>query len=99
MKWVRTKNGSFCGVSNINLNIITGEDRIVITSILQSYVLHWYHTYIVHPWMDRTEAIILQHFHCPGTRKSVCKEVTNRDTCQCKKWSNKNGKRTGKEAE
>ena len=37
----------FCGGSNIYLNIITCEDKIVIVSIPQSYVLHWYHTYLL----------------------------------------------------
>ena len=43
--------GSFCGVSNIYINLIMCEDKIVIQSILKSCVLHWYHTYILHPGM------------------------------------------------
>ena len=52
---------SFNGGSNVDTNIITSEDHIVIPSILHNYVLHWYHTYIIHPGMDRTEAMIHQH--------------------------------------
>ena len=33
--------GSFCVGSNIDTNLIMCEDKIFITSILQSYVLHW----------------------------------------------------------
>ena len=51
----------FCGGSNIYLNLITCNDNIVILSILQSYVLRWYHIYLLHPGMDGTEAIIFQH--------------------------------------
>ena len=39
---------SFRGGININLNLIICEDKIVIPSILQSYVLHWYHTYLLY---------------------------------------------------
>ena len=49
------QEGSFCEGSNININLIICEDNIVIPSILQSYTLHWYHIYILHPVMDRTE--------------------------------------------
>ena len=35
------QKGYFCGVININLNLITCEDNIVIPSIIQSYILHW----------------------------------------------------------
>ena len=68
--------------SNIYLKIITCKDKIVITSILQSYIWYWYHTYLLHPVMDRMEDIIHQHFYWPGIRDAVRKEVTNYDTCQ-----------------
>ena len=55
--------GYFYGGSNINLNLITCEDKIVIPSILQSYVLNWYNTYLLNPGMDRTEAMICQKFY------------------------------------
>ena len=79
------KTGYFCGGNNIYLNLITCEDKIVIPPILQSYVLHWYHTYLLHPGMDRTEAMNIQHLYCHGIIKSVQKQVTNYDTCQRKK--------------
>ena len=43
--------GSFCGLSNIDINLIMCEDKIVNTSILQSYVLHWYHEHTFHTGM------------------------------------------------
>ena len=55
--------GYFRGGSNININIITCEDNIVILSIIQKYVLHWYHTYLLNIVMDITEAVMSQHLY------------------------------------
>ena len=76
------------GISNIDLKVIKCEDKIFIQLIIQSYELHWYHTYLLHPGMDRTEAMIHLHLYCPGIRIAVWKEVNNCDTCQHKKRSN-----------
>ena len=70
------------------LKIIICENNIFIPSILQSYVLHWYHTYLLHIGMDRTEATILQHFYWPGIRNAIWKEVKNFDTFQCTELAN-----------
>ena len=72
--------GSFCGVSNIDLNLITCEDKTVIPSIIQTYVLHLYHKYILHPGMDITEEMVRQNLYWPGIRYAVQKEVTDSDT-------------------
>ena len=53
--------GYFRGGINIELSLITCKDNIVIPSKLQSDVVHWYHTYLLHPVMDITEAIICQY--------------------------------------
>ena len=55
--------GYFSGGSNIYLKLITCEDKIGIPPKLQSYVLNWYYTYLLHPGMDRTEVMIRQHFY------------------------------------
>ena len=92
--------GYFSGWVNINLKLITCEDKIFIPSIVQIYILNWYHTYILHIGMDITEAMIFQYFYWPGIRKAIQKEVTNCDTCQHTKRSNiKYGKLPAKEAE
>ena len=57
------RKGSFFGGINMYLNLITREDIIDIPSILQSYVLHWYHKYLLHPGMDITEDIICEHLY------------------------------------
>ena len=81
--------GSFRGGSNIYLRLIMCEDRIFIPSKLQSYVLHWYRMYLLHPVMDITEAINCQHLYWPGIINAVREEVTNSDTCQRTELSNK----------
>ena len=55
---VSNETGFLNGGIHIDLNFITLEDNNIIMPILQSYVLHWHHMYLVHPGMDRTEAII-----------------------------------------
>ena len=50
--------------------------------------------------MDITEEIISQHFYWHDIREAFQKEVTNCDTCQCKKRSNiKYDKLPAKEAD
>ena len=51
----------FCGGINIYLGLITCEDKIVITSILQIYVFYWYHMYLLNTGMDITDAMIGQN--------------------------------------
>ena len=82
------QKGSFRGVSNIYHNLITCEDKIVIPSILQIYILHWYYMYLPHQGMDRTQETILQYLYWPVIIKSVREEVTNCDILQCTKRSN-----------
>ena len=74
------KNGSFCGGSNININLIICEGKIIIPLMLQIYVLKRYNTYLLHPGMDRREEIICQHFYWHGNKKYVFKEVSKCDT-------------------
>ena len=80
-------NGPFCGGSNIYLNLITCEDDIFIPPILKSYLLHWYHIYLLLPVIDRMEAMICQHLYWPRIREAIKKEVTDCDTLQRTKRS------------
>ena len=65
--------GSFYGSSNIDLNLITCKDKIVNPSKIQIYVVHWYHTYLLHPGMYITEAMICHHLYWPEIRDAVRK--------------------------
>ena len=80
--------GSFCGGINIDINLIMCEDKIVITSILQSYVLHWYYKHLFYTGMDKMEAMICQNIYWTGIRAVVRKEVTKCDNFQHTKLSN-----------
>ena len=79
--------GSFRGGSNIDLRLIMCKDKIIIPSKPQSYILHWYHTYLLHPGIYITEAMILQHFYWTDIRYAVRNKVTNSDTCKHTKLS------------
>ena len=50
--------GYFHGGINVELKLITCEDKIFILSILQGYILHWYRTYLIYIGMNRTYAMI-----------------------------------------
>ena len=65
--------GYFHGGSNSNIILITCKDEIFIRSKLQGYVVHCYHTYLLHPGMDRMEAVIFQHLHWTDIRNAVQK--------------------------
>ena len=69
------KAGSFCAGSNMKFNLIMCEDEIFIPSILQSYVLNWRHTYLLHTEINITESIICQHLYWHGIRTAVSKGV------------------------
>ena len=60
-KYGTYQKDSFHGGINIDLELLTCKDNIVILPILQSYVVHWYHTYLLHPGIDITEVMICQH--------------------------------------
>ena len=62
------QKGYFCGGININLNLITCKDKVVIPSKLQSYILNWDHIYLLHPVMNRTEAMICQNLYWSSIR-------------------------------
>ena len=79
-KYCTYNKGSFCGGSNDNLSLITCAYKIAIPSKLQSYVLHWYHTYLLNLGMNRTDVMIRQHLYWPNIRNAVRKEIINCDT-------------------
>ena len=66
------------------------KDEFVIPSKLQSYVVHWYHTYLLHPGIDRTGAMICKHLYWPDIINAVRMEVSVFDSYQRTKLSNKN---------
>ena len=73
--------------------------KILIPQKIQKYIVKWYHKYLLHPGLDRTEAMIIQNVQQPGIIKAAQKEVTKCDVCQRTKRSIKNGKLPAKLAE
>ena len=65
IKCTKYKKGSFHGGRN-TIELVTYEGKIAIPQKLQKYVVKWYHTYLLHPGMDRIEAIIHQNLYWPG---------------------------------
>ena len=52
-----------------NINIVTSNDKIIIPQLLQRYVVKFYHTYLFHLGLDRTEAMIFNIFTGPALEK------------------------------
>ena len=42
---------------------ICKNDKIVVPTIIQNYVVNWYHTHLLHPGMDNIKATISQHYY------------------------------------
>ena len=83
----RYKHGSFNGVRNKDFNLITREDKFVITLTLQRYVLNFHNVYFLHTILDRTEVTTFQNSYWPILIKQF-KPVIFCDTCKCTKISN-----------
>ena len=47
------KEGYFHGGSNIHIKLITCKDKVFIQLILQTCVLHWYHSYLLYTQGDK----------------------------------------------
>ena len=82
------------------VELVVKDLKIVIPKSLQSYVLNWYHTYLLHPGATRTEETIKQHLYWKNLQDDVKKHVKTCATCQkCKKQKIKYGHLPAKEAE
>ena len=62
--------------------LICRDDKIVIPEILRTRVLSWYHEYLLHPGINRTEETIGQHLYWPDLRKDVNAYIKTCDRCQ-----------------
>jgi len=83
-----------------NHTLICHKDKIVIPSSLQNRVVEWYHTYLLHPGVNRTEETIRQHLWWPNMRDDIKRHIGTCDICQkYKKHNQKYGLLPEKEAE
>ena len=80
--------------------LICHNDKIVIAESQQLRVVDWYHTYLRHPGINRTEETICQHLWWPKMRDHITIVVSTCDSCQRNKRRNKKyGHLPEKEAE
>ena len=81
--------------------LICYNGKIVVPKKLQARVIQWYHDYLGHPGINRTEETIGQHLWWPKMRNQITNSVTVCSTCQLnkRKTSKKFGHLPEKEAE
>ena len=81
-------------------HLICHNGLIVVPFSLQQRVVEWYHTYLLHPGADRTEATIRQHLWFPDMRTKIRTQLRHCHTCQIyKKQKKKYGYLPAKKAE
>ena len=71
------------------IEIVMYNGRILTSQKLQKYVVKWYHMYLLHTGLDRTEAMVHQNLYWPGMREAVQKEFKKCGTFQCTNWLTK----------
>ena len=62
--------------------LICYKDKIAIAKQQQQEVIDWYHNFLAHPGINRTEETIAQHLWWPGMRDHITKTVSKCDSCQ-----------------
>ena len=81
-------------------DLICHNDKIVVPKSLQSRIVQWYHDYLGHPGINRTEETICQHLWWPKMRNQITNSVSSCLTCQRNKRRNRKfGHLPEKEAE
>ena len=65
-----------------NIELVCHKDKIVVPPALQSQIVEWYHSYLGHPGINRTEQTIKQHFWWEEMRQHITKYVATCGTCQ-----------------
>ena len=63
-------------------DLICYKEKIVVPKSLQSRIIQWYHDYLGHPGINRTEETIGQHLWWPKMRNQITNSVTSCDSCQ-----------------
>jgi hypothetical protein len=80
--------------------LICYNNKIVVPASQQSQIVDWYHNYLGHPGINRTEETIGQHLWWPNMRKHITLSVSTCDICQRNKRRHKKyGHLPEKEAE
>ena len=69
--------------------VVCYNGKLVIPSSLQQRVIEWYHTYLSHPGINRTEETIGQHLYWPKMRDQITNAVKSCPICQRNKKQRK----------
>ena len=69
--------------------LICYNNKIVVPSSLHKTVVHWYHHYLGHPGINRTEETISQHLWWPKMRTFITDSVSGCAICQRNKKQRK----------
>ena len=56
------ERGYFIGF-RITIKTVMYNDKIVVPQKLRRYIVKWYHMYLLHPGLDKNEAMVCQHFY------------------------------------
>ncbi len=81
-------------------DLLTYKNKIIIPKSLTKRTVNWYHHFLAHPGINRTEETIRQHLWWPGMKEDIHKAVRTCPICQRnKKYQKKYGKIPEKEAE
>jgi len=70
-------------------DLICHKHKIVVPKTLQKQILEWYHTFLIHPGINRTEETINQHFWWKTMRDDITKHVSCCPICQKNKRKHK----------
>jgi len=62
---------------------------IVVLTSLTKRLIHWYHSMLCHPGINRTEETIGQHFYWPKMREQITTDVSSCTVCQTQKKQTK----------
>jgi transposase InsO family protein len=82
------------------VELICKDFKIVIPAVLQKRTVEWYHHFLGHPGINRTEETIGQHLFWPKMREQITSSVNSCAICQRnKKQRKKYGHLPEKEAE
>ena len=70
-------------------DLICHNSKIVVPQTLQKQITEWYHTFLIHPGINRTEETISQHFWWKTMRQDITKHVSCCAICQKNKRKHK----------
>lgn len=71
--------------SDYTYRLICYNDRIVLPKSLQGLCVRWYHQWLQHPGMQRTELTIAQHYYWKGMRTMIMSMCKKCSLCQLTK--------------